>query len=579
MYLKVFFFSALFIFSFAHNVLSESALDVEVIGVEGRLYKNITARLRINLYRQGSVLTESEIRRLHHLAPDDIKSALVPYGYYSVIVQSFLDKSEKGWKARYDVRKGMPVKISKVEVTVTGEGKALKELSKPAGLLGIKSGEILDQPFYEKGKKNLLRTARSLGFLDASFTTHEIRINREKKEAEIELVVNTGQRYHFGKTTSDQDIIDEELLFRFLPYEEGDFFSSGKLYELQRDLYKIDYFGKVVVEGGTSDPDGRYIPISIYLEPFEHYNRYSFGVGYATDTRMHALFEWHNKLFNKSGHRVDASFLVGELDSHCNFGYTIPVADPRFYTIANSVSWNREKWEETKTSLLSAGSAFNYKTPSLHYGISLELRDENYKVGNTSGASLILMPSINGSWALADDLVNTKNGFRASVSVAGASDDIVSDVSFIKVRGDGKVILTPADGWRVIGRGAIGGILVNSIDNIPPSLRFYAGGAKSVRGYQYRTLGSQDDSGTLVGGTLLLTGSIEGERRLSEYFRVFAFYDVGDAMDDFSVDLASGVGSGLSIVLPFGHIRLEFAYPLNNQGDPQYFYLSVGADL
>ena len=563
----------------ANVACEETNLDVEVTGVKDRLYKNVMARLRINLYSRSSKLHRLEIERLHEKAGEDIEMALRPYGYYSVSVKGHLSETAGGWKVSYHVDPGERVRISEISIQVTGEGHRLPELSDPGGLFGMKIGDVMDHLLYEKGKKNLMRVARSQGYLDADFTTHDLRIFRKTGKAVIALVLDTKQRYYFGETISDQNIIENKLLLRFLPYEKDDYFTTSKLYQLQRDLYHTDYFGKVVVEGGIADAEGNYIPIAIRLEPHENYNRYSFGVGYATDTGVHVLFEWRNKLINRKGHRLNASFLVGDLESNCTTEYIIPVLDPRYNTVTFSGSWNREKWEGVTTSLLSAGSSFGYQTPSVHYGGALELRDERYKVGSTSGASLILMPQVTGSLAFADDFVDTTNGIRASVYAAGGADNVVSDVSFLKLRGDGKIILTPIPGWRLIGRGTIGGILVDSINNIPPSLRFYAGGAKSVRGYKYRTLGPEDSSGALVGGTFLMTGSVEFEKRVTDLIRTFVFYDVGNAMDDLSVDLVSGIGAGVGLVLPFGHIKLEFAYPLDDDGEKQYFYLNVGADL
>jgi translocation and assembly module TamA len=92
-------------------------------------------------------------------------------------------------------------------------------------------------------------------------------------------------------------------------------------------------------------------------------------------------------------------------------------------------------------------------------------------------------------------------------------------------------------------------------------------------------LGPEDSSGTVIGGKFLLTGGIECERQLSENWRAMIFYDAGNAMDDLSVDLAHGIGAGIGLRLPFGQVKLEGAYPLNDLGDSQYVYLSVGADL
>ncbi|MBE0586030.1 MAG: BamA/TamA family outer membrane protein, partial [Desulfofustis sp.] len=98
-------------------------------------------------------------------------------------------------------------------------------------------------------------------------------------------------------------------------------------------------------------------------------------------------------------------------------------------------------------------------------------------------------------------------------------------------------------------------------------------------GYSYRSLGPQDSSGSVVGGRYLLTGSIELERRLSEFWRGAVFYDVGNAMDDVAVDLAHGVGVGVGVALPFGQARLELSYPLSDEGSVQYVSISIGADL
>lgn len=576
---RILFFCFLF-FVFAPGIgWCETVLEVSVQGVEGRLHDNIMARLRIDLYRQNSNLNEKEIRRLHQLAETDILSALAPYGYYSSSVDTTLTRIGTSWQATYVVEVGEPVKVSSISILVTGEGALLPELSSPETLFAINKGDILDQTLYESGKRTLIRQARSLGFLDAFYVTQEIRISRQEKEAEIELLLDTGPRYLFGKTSSEQDIITDELLMRFPDYTEGDYYSAQKLFELQRDLYRTDYFGSVVVEGGTDNSHGLYVPVTIRVEPHTNYNRYSFGVGYATDSRAHALFEWRNKLFNPKGHRTHISLLAGELESHLVMNYKVPVADPRFNTIAITGIWNREQWEDTTTNLLSAAVSYEYTTPRNQYGISLEVLDEDYRVGDTKGRSQLLMPRIQWSRVIAADIIDTENGLRASILVSGASESVASDATFIRARADGKIIVTPLTGWRFIGRGSMGVILVDSIDDIPPSLRFYAGGEKSVRGYRYRTLGPEDSSGTVVGGRFLLTGSIECERRLSEYWRVSAFYDVGNAMDNLEVDLVNGIGIGVGLALPFGQIRLSLAYPLMNEGSSQFVFLSVGADL
>lgn len=537
------------------------------------------ARLRINRFSENSELNETEIRRLHRLAESDIKAALAPFGYYSITVESELQKSDAGWQAIYHIIVGDPVILDSMSISIVGEGADLAELLNAERFFDLEKGSALRQAKYETGKRDLLRHTRALGFLDAVYTVHEIRIDRTAYLAEIELVLDTRQRYLFGEVSTDQQVISDELLARFVPFEQGDWFIPRELQELQRDLYRTDYFGQVLVKGDTNNTDGKYVPVSIELEPLDAYNRYSFGIGYATDTKAHLRFEWMNRLLNQSGHRLNTSFMVGEQESHCVVNYRIPVADPRFNTVAGSALWNRELWEDTVTNMYSGGLSYEYMTTKRFYGVSLEMLSEDYRIGDTTGESELLMPRVKGSWAFADSVINTENGMRTSVEVHGASEEFVSDASFLSIRADGRLIVTPISSWRLIGRGSLGYTLVDSIDDIPPSQRFYAGGERSVRGYRYRTLGPEDEDGNVIGGTYMLTGSIELEKSLSELWRVAAFYDTGNAMDDFTVDFAHGVGVGVGLALPFGQARLDLAYPLREMGNAQYVFITVGTDL
>lgn len=575
---RTFFLAALIFLLIPTIGMSGDNLTITVNGVSDDLHKNILARLRINVYSQDEVLSTAEILRLHQLSEEDIKSALAPFGYYSPEITTSLTETDTGWAAYYKINPGRPVLISLVSLSVSGPGFQFFEIDEAADF-ALDEGDVLNQRIYENEKKRIIRDAIGQGHLDASFRKNEIRVNREEFTADVILDLVPGPRYFFGEIKTEQDIITDDLFKRFIEFDDSDYFSARRLHKLQRDLYRSDFFSSVIIKGDTANPVDSHVPVEIEVEPLKAYNRYSFGLGYSTDTLAYARVEWLNRLLNKRGHNLFSSIMVGERERYVLLNYLIPVVDPRYNTLVGSGQWRRETWEDTTTESFTIGALFEYSTPEHYFGISLEGLNENYRIGETDGESQLLMPGVKWSWAIADDVVTTKHGLRASVELTGAQEDLLSDATFIKVRAEGKAIVTPFKQWRIIGRGSIGTTIVDSIDDIPPSIRFYAGGQKSVRGYQYRTLGPEDSSGTVIGGKFLLTGGIELEKQIFENWRGVIFYDAGNAMDDLEVDLAHGIGAGIGLRLPFGQVRLEAAYPLNDDGEAQYVYLSVGADL
>ncbi len=443
----------------------------------------------------------------------------------------------------------------------------------------LKVGDVLDQRQYEQGKKQLVRAALKMGFLTARFSRHELRINREEKAGEIDLSLDTGPRFLFGITTSDQEIIKPELLARYLPYEVGDPWSPAKISELQKVLYETDFFNRVSVRGDIEQARDLQIPVQVELETPKHLNRYSFGLGYATDTGARTQLEWRNRLLNRSGHKARGTLQIAESENTFSFRYDMPRGNPRYDRYLLGATYHDKSWEDTQTRLLATGLTLDHTGPVFRYGGSIEVRDEQYDVGATSGSSSLLMPGASLGLIWADNLLHTKNGLQVTVNVNGATETVGSDATFLQVTGTSKLILTPFASWRLIGRGTLGATQVDAIDDLPPSLRFYAGGDQSVRGFGYKELGTRDSSGTVVGGRYLVVGSAELERIINERWSLATFLDVGNAIDDLTIDLEQGAGFGLRFRLPFGQVRLDLATALSESGNPVRLHFSVGGDL
>ena len=115
---------------------------------------------------------------------------------------------------------------------------------------------------------------------------------------------------------------------------------------------------------------------------------------------------------------------------------------------------------------------------------------------------------------------------------------------------------------------------------MPASLRFFAGGDQSVRGYAYKSLGPRDADDDLVGGRYLATGSLEYEYPIVGKWSAAAYVDTGNAFNSSSDPLKHSVGAGIRWQSPDGPIRVDLAFPLGDaEADLFRIHFSMGPEL
>jgi len=132
------------------------------------------------------------------------------------------------------------------------------------------------------------------------------------------------------------------------------------------------------------------------------------------------------------------------------------------------------------------------------------------------------------------------------------------------------------------GRGAVGTLFGASRADVPASLRFYAGGGGSVRGFAFQEAGELDDQNDPIGGRSLFEASGEVRARVTDTIGIVAFVDAGAAFTsrypDFDDQLRIGAGPGIRYFSPIGPIRLDVGFPVNPRDTDDAFqlYISIG---
>ena len=564
---------------FSTKLFAQTVVNIEISGVDTIMEDNVRLFLSIEQQKGHPLLSEGRLRRLQKKAPEEITRALQPFGYYRPVIDAKLNQTAPDtWSASYHIDPGPPLRIAEFDFVISEEMRKDPAFESLVADLPLHKGDVLNHLVYEDIKSSLAKLASERGYFSAHFVERRIEIDLNAYEARIYLNFDGGPRYFFGEVQLQQNVLNEKLLARYIPFETGSPYTLNEVIDLQQALNDSDYFQVVEVSPGQPQADSNVIPITVKLTPRKRH-RFSTGLGYGSDTGARAKFGWQMPRLNSSGHRFDTEVEVSEIGYNIAANYRVPVLNPRTDQLVYSASVENEATDSSESTTRTVGVSLNRGRGLWRESMSLNYQQEDFIVADESGDSSLLMPGIQWSRIWGDDFINVFNGLRFDISMRGASDKVVSDTNFFQLQGGLKSITPLGQHNRIIARGNLGSIWTDEFFQLPSSVRFFTGGAQSVRGYAYQSLGPVDASGKVVGGKHLMIGSIELEHSFNGKWGAAVFLDGGNAIDDFADDLERGAGFGLRWKSPVGPVRIDLASAITRDGKPWRLHITIGPDL
>jgi translocation and assembly module TamA len=558
-------------------------VEIVVSGIEGGALKNVQESLVLpsGLVHEGTV-DRLWLERFAKQAEEKTRTALEPFGYYHALVTVTLEPAGERFRLLVRVVAGEQVRLTGVKVTVAGPGSQEKRLERLVAKFPLNRGDVLLHQSYEEAKAALKLRAQELGYLDAEFSRHEIRIPQAATTATIDLVLETGEMYYFGAThIQGAPDYPDRFLGRHLTYKPGEPFSYPRLGETQRNFTNSERFSEVIITPEKEDAEAFRVPVSIQLKAGPRFSLRP-GIGYGTDTGARFTVRYRDLNMFHLGHELYSNLYVAERLQGLVTGYILP--SPRDVRSSTILQLNLQQ-EDTSTyssRILALELSRNRSFGTGKLGTAyLRTQYEDYTVGVENSTARLVLPGLRFSDDRYDNPIRPRRGFRYALELRGTHQLLGSDTALVQFLAEGSH-LQPLP-WRLSlhTRAKAGTTVLNDpIRDIPPSLRFFTGGDQSVRGYSYKSLGPRDASGKVVGGTQLLTGSIELERALFKDWGVSVFYDVGNSFNSFSsVSLFQGAGVGLHYYTSVGGLNLSVARPLGVDNPSFHFHFTVGFEL
>jgi translocation and assembly module TamA len=507
----------------------------------------------------------------------EARLALETQGYYHAAIAPRLEFAEECWKASLEIQRGQSVRFGTVTVTIDGplanEPAMRLLLSEPL----LREGRRFTHERYDAAKARLLDVAEDHGYFDAAFPVAEVRVDPDARRADVTLTLASGSRYRIGQIEIEQQELQPELFNRLLRIETGQPFHADDLANTYRELLGSQYFDRVLV---TPDIEARADgQVRVKVTAIATSRRsILLGAGYATDSGPRGRADLHYRRLNDRGHRASFTSIVSGIEGEVKSEYRIPYGNPAHEYYFGTAGISYEETDSYLTRLWTVGVGRTHRRGRNWLETNyVNYQDDDFDVGGEKGHSQLLL--IGTNWTrktLAQDPRPTR-GYSLSLDVRGATRVLLSDNDLIQTIGTARYILPVSRRIRLLSRASAGWTWQKDFSELPPSIRFFAGGDNSVRGYDYESIGPERN-GEIFGGERLLTGSLELDVLVREQWSAALFTDAGSAFDE-SPEFMRSVGVGVRWYSPLGPLRLDFAHPLDDVERSFRIHVSLGPDL
>ena len=627
--------ATLLLFVLAGSAHAASVSSVEIHGLDEEMEDNVRTSLSL-VDAIGSEVTWRRLAYMLRAAGDETREALEPFGYYSprivvervrdgdrrVVLDTAVEEAEApadtaaataavvreagAARARgagqaplqvvITVEPGEPVRLRHADLAIIGDANDDPYLQDELLDFVPREGSILDHAAYEDSKTRISRRLAERGYFDADFSARRIEVTRAEQAADMQLVWTSGERYDMGPTRFRQtphEVVDNALLERLVYWNEGEYYHQGRLDRLRTSLGNLDYFSRIDITPRHEDAVDMEVPVDVELTPAKR-DVYTAGLSYGTDSGPGIRLGQERRYVNRRGHKALWQLDYARKRKTLSLQYRIPAFRwlDGWYTVGLQAADEQTDYIDSRRVEFAASRSGQYSryltlTASMH-----ALRERwayEYEDDDDPGTppvyryATFTYPSLRATYVDVDDTLFPRGGYSGSLLLRGGVEDAGSDASFLQFHLRGHWYLGLGDSNRLILRGEYGRTETNALVDMPPSLRFYAGGDGSIRGYEWREVGprvfDEDNDGFALGARHVITASAEYEHYFGDSpWGVGAFVDTGSAFDD-SPELRTGVGIGLRWKTPVGPLRLDIARGLDDPESPFTVHLNIGTSL
>ena len=420
------------------------------------------------------------------------------------------------------------------------------------------------------------------------------RMEKSSSGSRVDLDINIdkGELVYINRIKiRGNDRTRDNVIRRELRIAEGGVFNSKALRESTQALQRLQFFEEVnVTPEPTMDPSRMNITIDVKERST---GTFSIGAGYSSVDDLIVMGQISENNFLGRGDKLSLSANLGGSSSRYNLGYTNPhVNDSDLSWGLDLFDTEREYDDYTKDSQgggIRAGYPIwgKWKVYGNYSYTDTELtdvsEDASFIIRNSVDLNVTSAVKLSMVRDTRNKLYGATEGSRNQFSIKYGGGPLGGDAEFTKYEASTSWYFPIV--WKTTfhAKGAIGQVDENETDKLPVYERFYLGGMRTIRGFDYGDVSPIDpETGERIGGEKMWYTNLEILFPLLESQGVqgLVFFDAGQSfIGDWQFDdYETAAGLGLNWYSPMGPISIVWGYNFDprEDEDESVFDFSIG---
>jgi outer membrane protein insertion porin family len=449
-------------------------------------------------------------------------------------------------------------------------------------VLKTKGGDVYRNTVVQQDALKLNDLYADQGYANVDVNPR-VKLDDEKQTVDLTFEITKGEQVYFerinivGNTKTRDKVVRRELRFG-----EGDLYTSTGMRRSRQRLRQTGYFKEVdfTPSEGTSD-EKMNLEVAVEEAPT---GSVSLGVGFSTKDQFVIEGGFSQRNLLGLGYQFNASGELGGETSQFKIGFTDPwllgypilagidlyaTEDEFFTSYSSRVRGGRFRLGKELGEYLRGRITYTYENVDIFDVAATASRTVKEQEGERDSSILGLTLSMDRR----DDFFFPTRGGVYRFEAENSGGILGGDNDFYRLIGDVQYYYPLF--WKLVGHGRIllGLVDAYSGQDVPIWERFYVGGIRTIRGFEYGEAGPEDEVGEVIGSEKEATGTIEILFPVKEEIGVrgVVFFDVGKGFDKFDdlAPLRTSVGVGLRWLTPLAPLRVDYGINLNPEDDEE----------